>query len=156
MWDRDFRVSTPFHKVLIPYSSGMGVGQAWPAEGHRLCRLNTLFVRYGCGTQTQCTTLSFSGCLNTLFVRYGCGTNWRLCPARTESLNTLFVRYGCGTNVPREYAEINLVLIPYSSGMGVGHQPPGKADAPGGLNTLFVRYGCGTEPRSLCHSGEVS
>ena len=35
-------------------------------------------------------------------------------------LNTLFVRYGCGTLGVFSYGIVVGVLIPYSSGMGVG------------------------------------
>ena len=37
--------------VLIPYSSGMGVGPFDHYEESLAGRLNTLFVRYGCGTR---------------------------------------------------------------------------------------------------------
>ena len=62
-------------------------------------------------------------------------------------LNTLFVRYGCGTHAQRNTLLWLGVLIPYSSGMGVGPDNFVRADFTGGLNTLFVRYGCGT-PRT--------
>ena len=62
-----------------------------------------------------------SFCLNTLFVRYGCGTDViYLTNFNGERLNTLFVRYGCGTFRFDPGVEWFGVLIPYSSGMGVG------------------------------------
>ena len=59
-------------------------------------------------------------------------------------LNTLFVRYGCGTLGDYRMRRWRMVLIPYSSGMGVG--PCGRPFKAfyASLNTLFVRYGCGT------------
>ena len=88
--------------------------------------LNTLFVRYGCGTTNLSFEVDQDG-LNTLFVRYGCGTTAEIARAFLLRLNTLFVRYGCGT-VRRECHAHTVVLIPYSSGMGVGlcnSAPPG-------------------------------
>ena len=112
-------------RVLIPYSSGMGVGLACRLSLHRKESLNTLFVRYGCGT---------------LRIRL---------PQGSGGLNTLFVRYGCGTALPPHPRVRRGVLIPYSSGMGVG---PRSAPEPTGvvcLNTLFVRYGCGNPVRRI-------
>ena len=62
------------------------------------------------------------------------------------SLNTLFVRYGCGTE--RQHCPLRgrNVLIPYSSGMGVGQLGLLTEGTRISLNTLFVRYGCGTGP----------
>ena len=58
--------------------------------------------------------------LNTLFVRYGCGTRRPAGWTAGSGLNTLFVRYGCGTDdMYLGVIEVE-VLIPYSSGMGVG------------------------------------
>ena len=61
----------------------------------------------------------------------------------SRGLNTLFVRYGCGTDADAGMKE-ETVLIPYSSGMGVGRKGHGVSSVLHGLNTLFVRYGCGT------------
>ena len=86
------------------------------------------------------------GRLNTLFVRYGCGTNGYCCfTAERPSLNTLFVRYGCGTPNGLWSWGYFFVLIPYSSGMGVGPVTNDVRKGDRGLNTLFVRYGCGTD-----------
>ena len=84
-------------------------------------------------------------CLNTLFVRYGCGTKDPTEPGHKISLNTLFVRYGCGTDEQYSWVWGSRVLIPYSSGMGVGPVVVGDTRKEFRLNTLFVRYGCGTQ-----------
>ena len=82
--------------VLIPYSSGMGVGRHYGEQALQELGLNTLFVRYGCGTAAG-TKPARTGSLNTLFVRYGCGTYLMNKVLPAHCLNTLFVRYGCGT-----------------------------------------------------------
>ena len=45
------RLRLPQEGVLIPYSSGMGVGPGLVEQGLLIISLNTLFVRYGCGTR---------------------------------------------------------------------------------------------------------
>ena len=120
MWDDIVELLGGDDGVLIPYSSGMGVGQGLAGRSPRSPRLNTLFVRYGCGT-FAIERVTADGSLNTLFVRYGCGT---------EALCLHLHHHG--------------VLIPYSSGMGVGQVTARQERNKGCLNTLFVRYGCGT------------
>ena len=120
MWDRRQRSNRRRRKVLIPYSSGMGVGRGLIGSPFPAVRLNTLFVRYGCGTRA------------------------RLLPRERGGLNTLFVRYGCGTPRTSCVWAGSQVLIPYSSGMGVGPEYSSTERSVVGLNTLFVRYGCGT------------
>ena len=51
----------------------MGVGLRATGKPRNPARLNTLFVRYGCGTRRDAANTAPQG-LNTLFVRYGCGT----------------------------------------------------------------------------------
>ena len=83
-------------------------------------------------------------CLNTLFVRYGCGTREI---TRKTFLKHVLIPYSSGMGVGRPgrtWKTCSPVLIPYSSGMGVGQRPVRHAKPRAGLNTLFVRYGCGT------------
>ena len=49
-----------------------------------------------------------------------------------------------------------VVLIPYSSGMGVGRLFFPRPAERGSLNTLFVRYGCGTRESHVLVVTEVS
>ena len=87
-----------FTFVLIPYSSGMGVGPETFIRKQMMVRLNTLFVRYGCGTGQR-----------------------RL---RAQHVPVL-IPYSSGMGVGLDAFLTALdpaVLIPYSSGMGVGPQ----------------------------------
>ena len=120
----------------------MGPHPAGDAPGRH--RLNTLFVRYGCGTNSS-SLRHRAARLNTLFVRYGCGT---FTTAAQTGVVAVLIPYSSGMGVGRlacARRAVDSVLIPYSSGMGVGRRT-GRSSAPGpSLNTLFVRYGCGTE-----------
>ena len=83
--------------VLIPYSSGMGVGRtSSPATSDSSC-LNTLFVRYGCGTAVE----QIEALLGEVLIPYSSGMGVRQGDVEYHPfavcLNTLFVRYGCGT-----------------------------------------------------------
>ena len=92
--------------VLIPYSSGMGVG-----------------------LETMEGQVVIPG-LNTLFVRYGCGTHGERCPRRECGV---LIPYSSGMGVgpggTGQRRPCTTVLIPYSSGMGVG--PPGPSSTAG-------------------------
>ena len=83
-------------------------------------RLNTLFVRYGCGTQRQGPAGPDGEVLIPYSSGMGVGLDLRLSRRLQQCLNTLFVRYGCGTHYQCDAKGYDPVLIPYSSGMGVG------------------------------------
>ena len=139
-------------------------------------RLNTLFVRYGCGTWHKpwrgglphvlipyssgmgvgpycgATDLRRKGVLIPYSSGMGVGPFRSRRTALPARLNTLFVRYGCGTTEEPPSRDGSSVLIPYSSGMGVGPEIRMSTVHAFSLNTLFVRYGCGTRPflRVVC------
>ena len=87
----------PLGRVLIPYSSGMGVGPRQRPPGVGDPRLNTLFVRYECGTPLLRRLMRSCGVLIPYSSGMGVGQLGIREPMPLDRLNTLFVRYGCGT-----------------------------------------------------------
>ena len=98
MWDKGGPGAGPSGSVLIPYSSGMGVGHRARVQRDALAVL----IPYSSGMGVGPPLVEMLAAQDIVLIPYssgmGVGHQRDLWAPVQGGLNTLFVRYGCGTN----------------------------------------------------------